>query len=171
MKDFWIPQGRKAVKHAIRKCVPCLKIGGKPYDGDIPPSLPASRVSEGLPFQFTGVDFAGPMYVKMKGKDEIQLTKVYICLYTCAVVRSVHLELVEDLSVPAFLRAFRRFISRRGIPEKVISENAKNFQGAARELKTHSSRIMATAEAQKFLFNKGIKWQFIMERAPWWGGF
>ena len=123
-----------------------------------------SRVTEGPPFQYTGVDYAGPMWVK----DE---KKVYVSLFTCAVTRAIHLEIAEDLSVVAFLRAFRRFISRRGIPELMISDNAKNFQGAAEELTAHSTQIMVTATDQNFIFNKGIKWQFIVARAAWCGGF
>lgn len=30
---------------------------------------------------------------------------------------------------------------------------------------------MEAADTQKFLSNNGITWQFIVERAPWWGGF
>ena len=96
---------------------------------------------------------------------------MYICLFTCAVIRAIHLEVVEDLTVDAFLRAFRRFISRRGIPELVISDNAQTFKAAAESLKAYSEQIMVTSEVQKFLFNNGIKWKFIVERAPWWGGF
>ena len=44
----WLPQGRKIVKHFIGKCVPCLKIDGKPYDGDIAPSVRPTRIREGL---------------------------------------------------------------------------------------------------------------------------
>ncbi|KAJ8034165.1 hypothetical protein HOLleu_20890 [Holothuria leucospilota] len=34
-----------------------------------------------------------------------------------------------------FLNAFYRFVSRRGIPEKVLSYNGSNFVGANRELR------------------------------------
>ena len=115
-----------------------------------------------------GVDLAGPLLAKSK---EGKAMKVYICLFTCAVIRAVHLEIVEDSSVIAFLRGFRRFIGRRGIPEQIISDNAKNFKGAAEELSFHSSRIMKTSEALRFLCNREIKWYFIVARAPWWGGF
>ena len=53
------------------------------------------------PFSKTGVDFAGSLFVKGKGK---QMRKVYIALFTCCVTRAVHLELVEDLSTETFKR-------------------------------------------------------------------
>ncbi|KAF2903363.1 hypothetical protein ILUMI_02830, partial [Ignelater luminosus] len=51
-----------------------------------------------------GVDFAGPVYLKENQKG-------WICLFTCAVYRTVHLELVTSLSTDAFLEVLRRFIA------------------------------------------------------------
>ena len=73
------------------------------------------------------MDYAGPLYIKNSTGDRSS-TKVYIALFTCAVVLAVHLEVVEDLSSDSFIRAFRRFVSRRGVPERLISDNAKNFK-------------------------------------------
>ena len=50
--------------------------------------------------------------------------KVYICLYTCANTRAVHLEVVTDLTVPTFVAVFRRFASRKSLPKVMISDNA-----------------------------------------------
>ncbi|VDN17722.1 unnamed protein product [Gongylonema pulchrum] len=46
----------------------------------------------------------------------------------------VHLELVSDLSTNNFLNTFRRFISRRGIPKIVYSDQATTFQYASKVL-------------------------------------
>ena len=86
---FWIPQERRVIRSNIRNCVTCLKINGKPYESSDPPPLPSSRIAEGLPFQYTGVDFSGPLLVK--GNPMTRM--VYICLFTCAVIRAVHLEI------------------------------------------------------------------------------
>ena len=53
----------------------------------------------------TGVDFTGALYVR-GSQGEI---KVYVCLFSYAVTRAVHLEVVTDLSVETFLLALRRF--------------------------------------------------------------
>ena len=63
-------------------------------------------VSDGLPFVNTGVDFAGPLYV-WKGKQVSEQVKAYVCLFTCAATRAVHLELTPDLSADMFIVAFR----------------------------------------------------------------
>ena len=71
---------------------------GKPYQAPDPPPLPKMRVEASQPFSTTGVDFTGALYVR----DSIGERKVYICLFTCACTRAVHLELVCDLSVDSF---------------------------------------------------------------------
>ena len=57
-----------------------------------------------------------------------QSEKVYICLYTCAATRAVHLKLVWDLGVESCLLSFRGFVGRRGLPATFISDNAKTFR-------------------------------------------
>ena len=86
---------------------------------------------------------------------------------TCASTRAIHLELTQGLSVPAFLLAFRRFVSRRGLPATLISDNAKTFKAASNELK----RIVRSEEVLRYFATNRVTWKFIVDRAPWWGGF
>ena len=133
-QTYWIPQGRQLVKRIISKCMTCRKIQGPPFRSVPTPPLPNSRVLQSQAFQFTGIDYTGPLYVRDQGNQTS--SKVYICLFTCAAVRALHLELVEDQTTQAFLRAFRRFISRRGLPECIISDNVKTFKAGTQELQT-----------------------------------
>ena len=75
---------------------------GKPYRAPDPPPLPKMRVNESKPFEVTGVNFTGALYVKELSREK----KVYICLFTCACTRGVHLEIVSDLTVDSFILAF-----------------------------------------------------------------
>ena len=109
---FWIPSMRQCVKSLLSGCVPCRKLTGKPYRAPDPPPLPKIRVTETPLFTITGVDFTGALFVK-EGEQE---KKVYICLFTCATTKAVHLEVVSDLTVETFLLAFRRFCSRKSLP-------------------------------------------------------
>ena len=112
---YWIIKGRSLVRKCLQQCKLCKRFHSKPYKAPPPPPLPQFRVQEAPAFTFTGVDFAGPLYVKRT------TAKVWVCLYTCCVVRAVHLDLVPNLTTEAFLRSFRRFVTRRGLPKKVVS--------------------------------------------------
>ena len=161
-EKFWISRGREVVKQIVRRCVVCKKIEGKVFKSVKAPPLPACRVSEDPLFSNTGIDFAGPLYVKDDSKQ-----KTYICLYTCVSTRAIHLELAEDLSVRTFPLAFRRFTSRRGVPTRLLSDNAKTFKAVAKEVKL----ILRSEEVQRYFATKGVTWQFIIEKALWQGGF
>jgi hypothetical protein len=123
------------------------------------------------PFTFTGLDFAGPLYVRSEKENvstQCQGTnKVFVCLFTCASTRAVHLELTQGLSVQSFLMAIRRFASRRGLPSMLISENAKTFRSASKEIQA----LSRSQDVLSRLANNRITWTFIVERATWWGGF
>ncbi|GFU44976.1 integrase catalytic domain-containing protein [Trichonephila clavipes] len=71
--------------------------------------LPKDRVRDAATFKIVDVDLAGPLYLK-------HILKTYIVLYTCAVYRAIHLELITPLTTEAFFQSLRRFISRRGRP-------------------------------------------------------
>ena len=94
-------------------------------------------------------------------------SKRHICLFTCASTRAVHLELTLNLNVPSFLLAFRRFVGQRGLPNTLLSDNAKTFHVAAKEICT----IIQSTEVQQYFTNHQISWKFSIERAPWWGEF
>ena len=162
-QEYWIPSARRIVRTLLRKCVICQKAVGRPYQAPDPPPLIKARLQEMLPFEVTGVDFTGALYVRDSGRE----VKVYVCLFTCAVTRAVHLEIVTDLSTETFLQAFRRFSSRKSLPRTMISDNASTYLAAADELKElFTSPLLSDA-----LSRKGVQWQFIPKRAPWYGGF
>ena len=109
---FWVLKGRQRVKAILNKCTICKKLEGKPYNAPKEGNLPAFRVRETEPFAKTGVDFAGPFYVKNANKET---DKVYIALFSCCVTRALHLDLAKNLSAEEFLRCLRRFSARRGV--------------------------------------------------------
>ena len=67
---------------------------GRPYSLPDSPPLPEMRMHDVVPFTVTGIDFTGALYVWINGVEN----KVYICLFTCATTRGVHLEIVTDLT-------------------------------------------------------------------------
>ena len=53
------------MKKVIKNCVVCGKAEGKPNLSGKPPDLPSSRVSDDPPFTNVGLDFAGPLYIRV----------------------------------------------------------------------------------------------------------
>ena len=161
---YWVVKGRSLVKVIIRRCQTCRRFEGLPFRAPPPPPLPTFRVKESPPFTYTGVDFARPLFVK--GKQSSESSKVWICLYTCCIVRAVHLDIVPDMSTQTFICSLKRFAARRGLPSKIVSDNGKTFKAAAKILKA----VMSHEEVQRYLTGVGVDWTFNLERAPWWGG-
>ena len=126
--------------------------------------LPEFRVKHDSAFKSIVIDFAGPLFIKNSSGES---KKVYIALFTCGSSRAVHLELVNDLSAQTFALCFRRFISRRGIPNMIVTDNAKTFKSFSKTLR----RIIRSPELQSLLTEKSITWKFNLAKAPWWGGF
>jgi len=128
------------------------------------PLWPKQRISESLPFQFTGL---GPVFVK----EEAEVTKLWICLFTCFPVRVIHLEWVRSLSGEQILQCLRRFMARKGRPETIILDNAAQFKLIKTVIVEQWRQIALNDEVVTYLASNGIKWQFTTALAPWQGGF
>ncbi|GFW85121.1 integrase catalytic domain-containing protein [Trichonephila clavipes] len=122
-----------------------------------PSPLPPDRVTDCAIFEVVGIDLAGTLFLKTGEKE-------WITLFTCAVYRALHLELVNALSSDAFLLALRRFITRRGRPRIIYCDNGTNFRDAFNDLaKLDWHKISRETSTQK------IVWKFIPPTAAWWG--
>ena len=89
------------------------------------PNLGFTKIHhEEKPFIFVGLDYMGPLTIH----DERTPTKNWICLFTCLRIRAIHLEVVNNMSTESFLLCMRRFISRRGKPQLIISDNANQIK-------------------------------------------
>ena len=86
----------------------------------------------------------------------MMLNKVWVTLLTSAAIRAIILDLVHGLDAHSFIKCFRRFVSRRGCPNFVISDGGKNF---------------VSVETQNFVSNMGVDWRVNFPLAPWHGGF
>ena len=157
-ETMWVIRGRQVVKRVLKCCVKCNMTQRRPYEQPVAP-LPQDRCSRSLPFEATGIDYAGPLY--LRGPSQ----KAWFLVFTCASTRAIHLEMVDSMSTPAFLMAFDRFVSRRGVCRVLYSDNAKTFHCADRQLRAY------WFENRARLADRGIAWRFIAEAAPWWGGF
>jgi len=157
-ESFWILQARRAIRKDVSRCVVCRRFISK-KSNVVPAPLPEDRVKNAKAFEVVGIDLAGPLFLKNK-------EKVWVVLFTCAVYRCIHLELVSSLSTKAFLDAFTRFSERRGRPAVVYSDNGTNFVGAFNLFKT-----INWEQVEKECSLKRIVWKFNPPSAAWWGGW
>ncbi|XP_055633918.1 uncharacterized protein LOC129774235 [Toxorhynchites rutilus septentrionalis] len=170
-QEFWPLNGRALATFTFRNCIRCFRSNPVPISQP-PGQLPKPRTTPTRAFAFTGVDYCGPVYLKPVHR-RAAAQKAYIAVFVCFSTKAVHLELVGDLTTAAFLAALRRFVSRRGLPAEIHSDNGLNFQGASNHLRElydllHDPTVAAKITSQTS--QRGIIWKFIPPRAPNFGG-
>ena len=171
-RRFHIVGQRNAVRSITRACVVCRRTSARPQP-QIMGQLPIERVTPGIVFENVGIDYAGPVYIKLGRVRKPTLVKAYICLFVAMSVKAVHLELISELTSAGFVACLRRFIARRGKPNCMCSDHGSNFIGASRELSELSLFLenqISTGTIPDFCASQGISWSFIPERSPHFGG-
>jgi hypothetical protein len=171
-KHVWILCARNVIRSRIFKCITCFKLhprSSTPLMGDLPPC----RVTPAKPFLSTGIDYGGPFNIKITNLRFIKHIKVYICIFICMVTKAVHIEVVHDLSTPAFIAALIRFVSRRGQCNHLYSDCGTNFIGAnlelqriVKDIKSKENRI----SINNFATEQGITFHFNPPISPHHGG-
>ncbi|XP_055589664.1 uncharacterized protein LOC129741877 [Uranotaenia lowii] len=160
-QKFWIPKLRVAIQHVMRECMWCKVYRCKPEVPRMAP-LPVQRLSAKLgPFSSVGIDYLGPLEVTVGRRKE----KRWVAVFTCLAVRAVHMEIIYSLSTQSCLMAIRRFISKRGTPEEIFSDNGTNFLGSWNQI-----RKAIDYECAEIVTSPKTKWHFIPPGTPHMGG-
>lgn len=161
---YEIPHLRTVVKQTAKKCMKCRTEKAVPRHPPMAP-LPEQRVTPFVkPFTFVGLDYFGPITVKV-GRANV---KRWVALFTCLTVRAIHLEVVHSLSSESCVLAIRRFIARRGAPAEFFSDNGTSFVGANKQLQEEvnaRNQVLATT-----FTNTNTRWNFNPPGAPHMGG-
>ncbi|CAI5444496.1 unnamed protein product [Caenorhabditis angaria] len=154
---------RRAVKNVLKSCVKCRKMNNRPYEYPEAPNLPKDRVTASTrAFENSAVDFCGPFKVRQGN----ELIKTYIAVFTCLSSRAVHLEVTQTVSTDEFLLAFSRFMSRRGTPKRMRSDNGASFVLTNKILKSEKDVV----KLNQAMNRENIEWIFNCPLAPWQGG-
>ena len=160
---YWIVNGKNVVRRLLQQCVICRRSNPRPFQ-PVMGNLPPERMTQVVPFNVTGVDCAGPFRIKAYSTRNAPIVETLLAIFVCMSTKAVHLEVVEDKSANAFLMAYHSFISRRGRPAEVWSDNGTNFVGAANEMAKIQRLLQQEASLQE------TEWRFIPPRAPHFGG-
>jgi hypothetical protein len=164
---YWPIAGRTVIQKIFQNCTLCFRFKPKFYPQKMS-DLPRTRLEAIRPFHNTIVDYAGPFLIKSSYTRNSGKIKSYLVLFICMSTRAAHLDLVTSLTTEAFLNVFKRFYSRRGIPQKMISDGGGCFVGAARELKALYDFLGGPGKdpITNGLAEHGIEWVFAVPRAP-----
>ncbi|XP_075248397.1 uncharacterized protein LOC142341355 [Convolutriloba macropyga] len=162
---------RKVLRSLGKYCFICRRWRAdnvRPKMADLP-EFRFPDANKQYPFVNTGMDMFGPFFIEDK-REGTQMH--YVCLFTCLVTRAVHLEVCHDLSTDCLLMTIRRFVSRRGYPDLIVSDNGKNFIGAnqAMKLKFKRSYKPDNEYIRLQLAQQNIQWTFNPPLAPHFGG-
>lgn len=90
---------------------------------------------------------------------------MYGVIFNCLSTRAVHVDLAADYSTNKFLMVLRRFVSIRGYPSKLYSDNGPQLVAANEEL-TNIVKGWNQEELQQFSVMEGFKWEFTPVDAP-----
>ncbi|XP_075154241.1 uncharacterized protein LOC142227692 [Haematobia irritans] len=169
--EYYISRLRSAIRKCIRSCKICIIYKQKLQSQQMG-ALPLERCSFSLPFSVTGLDFAGPFSIKTSNMRQAIYQKGYVCVFVCFSTKAIHLEVCSSLSSECFLATFTRFVGRRDLPQKVMSDNGTNFVGAERKLRYELQTFLKTVSrdvAEKYRAHV-FQWSFIPPHAPHIGG-
>lgn len=170
--QYWIIDARNTIRHRIHKCNTCFKYVN-PATTQLMGNLPKPRVNASHPFSHTGLDYAGPISIRVRRQPgRPTFSKGYICLFVCLATKAIHLELVGDMSAATFLAAFHRFSSRRGTPSDMYSDNGTYFVRAAHDIDQDMRKVRkeCPVEVAKMVAQRAVQWHFIPPAAPHFGG-
>ena len=156
---------RPSLRSVKSNCVTCRMIRAATIQ-PIMAELPVERLSyQSPPFTNTRVDYFGPFCVTVRRTTE----KRWGFLFRCLTSRAVHVEIVPSMDASSCVMGVERFVSRRGTPAIIWSDNGTNFVGAEKELRENIERCKTINIAVE-LAHKGIKWRYNPPSAPHQGG-
>ena len=162
-EKYRIPRLRRLTKRVINECRGCKRFHVTALANPSTGNLPKERTEGSEPFKSIRVDFAGSIKYFSKKKREMN---AYILPFACDLIRAVYLDLQPDQTREKFLCSLKRFVERRGRLEKIFSDNARTLVSACKWLKN----VQQDKKMNDWLAKQNIQWQFILSRAPWWGG-
>ena len=114
---------RRLLRSIESQCVTCRKRKASTIQ-PIMSDLPLRRLGyKQPPFNHTGVDYFGPLYVPVCRNTE----KRWGFFFTCLTTRAVQLEIVPSLDTSSCVMGIERFIAGRGTPSTIWSDNGTSL--------------------------------------------
>lgn len=168
---YWITNAKTRLRQIVHKCVTCARHRAS-TGSQMMGSLPPVRVTPTRAFQHSGVDFAGPIDLRLSKGRGCKTQKGYLSIFVCMVTRAIHIEIVTSLTAIDFVSAFKRFVARRGRCSDIWSDNATNFIAGNKELNNQFGTTIrqVRSDIENLLANDRTTWHHIPASGPHFGG-
>ncbi len=146
-------------------CVICKRLE-KRLSKQIMGQLPLERLKPAPLWSYTALDLFGPFKIRDEVKKRTFSNGV---IFNCLMTRAVNIDLSADYSTDKFLMVLRRFVSLRGYPRKLYSDNGTQLVTASEELKKMIQGLKPKDLAE-FGVTEVLQWVFSPADAPWQNG-
>ena len=143
----------RSTLHSIKSnCVFVESFAQQPFTSHVRP--PKGETCIPPPLTNTGVDYFRTFDVTVRRTTE----KMWGLLFTCLTTRAVHVEVVTSMDTSSCVMGVERFVSRRGSPAMIWSDNGTNFIGEEKELRECMEK-WKTLNIATELAHKQFKWE------------
>lgn len=130
-RHYWILKGRQAKRKYQFSCFECRKLKGKPTMprmANLPPHISP----------LSSPPFSQPGWTALDPSLGRHHKKRWGILFKCQTTRCIHVETLDHLDTDSFLLAFCWFVSRRGSPAELISDQGTNSMGGSENFRRRS---------------------------------
>ena len=155
---YWVPQARRLVRKIRKDCIRC-RLLNKRVASQLMAPLPNERVLPTPPWTNTSVDLFGPFECRDVVKKRMKI-KVWGIIFTCLVSRASHLDVTTTYGTDSVLQALRRFISIRGCPRQIISDQGTQLVACSKEVE-FLLELINWDLVFGWCSSKGISWKLV----------
>ena len=133
--------------------------------------IPTLRMVDAPPFFYTAMDLLGPIRIKdsIRKRGKGTVGKGYGVVFTCAVTRAVHADVIIGQDTLAVIFAIRRFMCIRGQPGVILADPGSQLIAASKEMENWRSN-WSNEQLVAFGASKSIQFKFCTADAQWENG-
>lgn len=170
-RSYHLPQGRREIFNILHSyCSCCKRHDARPYKAPPTAPLPSFRIQPTTtPFKNVGIDIFGPITI-VSDIDKLKTEKRWVIIFTCLVVRAVHMEVIAKMETNEIISGIRRYVARRGAPKLILTDNAPQFKVLDGVLADLWKKVTQSTQGAKYFAESEIIWKFVPQYAPWMGG-
>ena len=144
MKYAYIIEGRELVKKVRRNCERCRFLAKRTIEVIMGPKS-AYNLMIAPPFYVTQVDLTGPFKAYTPHNKRATI-KIYLVVFCCATTGTININVMENYTAEAFLKAYIRHSCNAGYPKILLTDEGSQLIKGCKEM------LMNFRDAQRRLY-------------------